>query len=273
LGNSILLNNEEIEWYKELGGYYESLSKNIDTDNDGVPDVLSKSNIDVSTIFNISCGPWTLNNAATQVVDTNHIFINYILRLGTGKALKPVNTNVIVAGPAGSPHNDIKQMSFAFGPDCFIASFIRENPAFQGSPMGLTMLPFGKGTYTITLENKNYTIDYANLSAKHFFIIAKPTIHTNSKNEIVSVSIDYRDTDNNIVTAENYVYQTQVTFDGSQTQLAQIGALWENPEAKTNTDLYNFTLKTPLPFSQLRRLSVMYVDLIGNSYNIGYEAQ
>ena len=27
LGNSILLNNEEIAWYKELGGYYESLSK------------------------------------------------------------------------------------------------------------------------------------------------------------------------------------------------------------------------------------------------------
>lgn len=273
LGNSILLNNEEIAWYKELGGYYESLSKNIDADNNGVPDILSKSDIGLSTIFNISCGPWTLNNASLQVVDTNQIFINYILRVCTGKTLKPVNTNVIVSGPAGSPHNDIIQMSYAFGPDCFIASFCREAPAYQGNPLGAVMLPFGKGTYTVTLENKNYTLNYANISAKHFFILAKPTIHTNSKNEIISVSIDYRDTENKSVTAENYVYQTQVTLDGPQAQLAQMGALWENPEAKTNSDLYNFTLPTPVPMSQLSRLSVMYLDLIGNSYNIGYQAQ
>jgi len=273
LGNSIMLNNEAISWYKELGGYYESLSKNIDADNNGVPDILSKSDIGLSTIFNISCGPWTLNNAAAQVVDTNHLYINYIMRMGTGKALKPVNTNVIVSGPLGAPQNDIKQMSFAFGPDCFLASFCRETSGTQGNPLGSVMLPFAKGTYTITLDNKNYTLNYANINAKHFFILAKPTIHTNDKNEIVSVSIDYRDTENNGVIAENYVYQTQVTLDGPQTRLVQMGALWENPEAKTNSDLYNFTLPTPVPMSQLVRLSVMYLDLIGNSYNINYMAQ
>jgi hypothetical protein len=273
LGNLILLNNEEIAWYKELGSYYESLSKNIDADNDGVPDILSQRDINLSTIFNISCGPWTLDNASMQVVDTNHIFINYILRICTGKTLKPTDTNVIVSGPAGAPLNDIEQMGFSFGPDCFIASFCREPSASQGNPLGSVMLPFSKGTYTVTLENKNYTLNYANISAKHFFILAKPTIHTNSKNEIVSVSIDYRDTENNFVTAENYVYQTQVTLNGPQTQLAQMGALWENPEAKTNSDLYTFTLPTPVPMSQLSRLSIMYLDLIGNSYNIGYEAQ
>lgn len=273
LGNSILLNTAEIAWYKELGSYYESLSKNIDVNNDGVPDILSKSDIGVSTIFNISCGPWTLNNASVQVVDTNHLFINYIMRICTGKTLKPVNTNVIVSGPAGSPLTDIKQMGYSFGPDCFITSFCRETSSFQGNPLGSVMLPFGKGTYTVTLENKNYTLDYANISAKHFFILAKPTIHTNSNNEIVSVSIDYRDTENNFITAENYVYQTQVTLDGPQTRLVQMGALWENPEAKTNSNLYTFTLPTPLPMSQLSRLSIMYLDLIGNSYNIGYQAQ
>jgi hypothetical protein len=135
------------------------------------------------------------------------------------------------------------------------------------------MLPFREGTYTVTLENKNYTLNYANIGAKHFFILAKPTIHTNSNNGIVSVIIDYRDTENHLVTAENYIYQTQVTLDGPLAQLRQMGALWENPEAKTNTDLYNFILPTPLPMSQLSRLSVMYLDLIGNSYNIWYEAQ
>jgi hypothetical protein len=273
LGSSILLNNEEIAWYKELGGYYESLSKNIDSDNDGVPDILSKRDIGLSTIFIISCGPWTLNNAAMQVVDTNHIFINYVLRIGTGKALKPVDTKAILSGPSGSPHNDITQLSFAFGPDCFIASFGRKAAESPGNPFGSVLLPFEKGTYTVTLENKNYTLNYANISAKHFFILAKPTIHTNSNNEIVSVSIDYRDAENNPVTAENYVYETQVTLEGSQNRLVQMGALWENPEAKTNTDLYNFKLPTPVPMSQLSMLSVMYLDIIGNSYNINYQAK
>jgi len=100
--------------------------------------------------------------------------------------------------------------------------------------------------------------------------LAKPTIQTNDKNEIISVSIEYRDMQNNLVTAENFVFQTQVTLEGIQDRLCQIGALWENPEAKTNTDLYNFKLPTPIPLSELRYLSVMYVDLIGNSYNIGY---
>jgi hypothetical protein len=273
LGNTILLNNEEIAWYKELGGYYESLSKNIDADNDAVPDILNQKDFNLSTIFDISCGPWTLNNAPTMVVDTNHIFINYIMRISVGKALKPVNTNVIVSGPAGSLQNDITQMGYSFGPDCFIVSFNRQGTASQGNPLGSVMLPFAKGTYTVTLENKTYTLDYANISAKHFFILAKPTIHTNSNNEIVSVSMDYRDTESNKVTAENYVYQTQVTLNGQQGQLVQMGALWENPEAKTNSDLYNFTLATPVPLSQLSTLSVMYVDLIGNSYSIAYQAQ
>ena len=41
--------------------------------------------------------------------------------------------------------------------------------------------------------------------------------------------------------------------------LRQMGALWENPEAKTNIDLYNFTLPNPLPMSQLARV-VGYVS-------------
>jgi hypothetical protein len=35
------LSEEEIDRYKELGSYYESLSKNMDADNDGIPDILN----------------------------------------------------------------------------------------------------------------------------------------------------------------------------------------------------------------------------------------
>jgi hypothetical protein len=47
-----------------------------------------------------------------------------------------------------------------------------------------------------------------------------------------------------------------------------VGALWENPEAKSNTELYNFQLPEPVPLSEIE-VWYCYVDMIGNAYNIG----
>ena len=270
IGNEIGLTEEEIVWYKELGVYYETLSKNIDADNNGVPDILNKKNFNISTLFFISGGSWRLNDSSAQIIDTSDIFFNYVIRISGGKSLIPLNSNIVLTGPETSPYNDIKQSGYSIGPDCFIASFSREIPANPGYPFGSLLLPFQKGTYTLTLDDKNYTLNYSNISAKYFCILAKPIIQINDNNEIVSVSIEYRDMFNNLVTAENFVFQTQVTLEGIHNRLCQIGALWENPEAKTNTELYYFKMPNPVPLSELRYLSVMYVDLIGNSYNIGY---
>ena len=271
IGDEINLNEEEIARYKELGSYYESLSKNIDADNDGVPDILDKKEFNISTIFDIYCGSWGLNNTPPRVNDTAHFFINYTMRIAGGKALIPANSNVILTGPEASPYSDINQGHYATGPDCFIAFFRRETPAPPGYPFGSAFLPFAQGIYTVAIDAKRYTLNYSNINAKYFFILAEPTLHTNDANEIVSVSIEYRDMNQALVNAENFVYQTQITMDGYQgNRLCQVGALWENPEAKTNTEIYDFTLPNPVPLSELRSLSVMYVDLIGNSYSIGF---
>jgi hypothetical protein len=268
IGDKIILNADEIAWYKELGVYYESLSKNIDADNDGIPDILDKKDFNISTIFDIYCGKWGLNDTPPVINDTSSFFINYTLRIAGGKSLIPANSNVVITGPENSPYTDINQTHYATGPDCFISFFQRETPAPQGYPFGSAFLPFRDGKYTLTLDSKEYTLNYSSINAKHFFILAEPTLHTNAANEIVSVSIDYRDMKNMPVTPENYVYQTQVTLNSNQGQLCQMGALWENPEAKTNTEIYNFTLPTPVSFTELTNLSISYVDIIGNAYNI-----
>lgn len=271
IGNEIILNEEEIAWYMELGAYYETLSKNIDADNDGVPDILDKKEFNISTIFDIYCGSWGLNDVPPQVNDADNFFINYSMRVAGGKALIPSNENIVLSGPESSPYNDITQPHYTTGPDCFIAFFKRETPAPPGYPFGSAFLPFEQGIYTITLDNKSYTLNFSNINAKYFFILAEPTIHTNEANEVVSVSIEYRDMNNELVNAENFVYQTQVTLDGFQgNRLCQIGSLWENPEAKTNTELYNFKLPESIPLSELRSVGICYVDLIGNAYNIGF---
>jgi hypothetical protein len=270
IGNTIILNEDEIAWYKELGVYYESLSKNIDADNDGVPDILDKKDFNISTIFDFYCGSWGLNGLPPKINDPSNFVINYILRIAGGKSLIPSNSKVVVTGPETSPYTVIKQSHYATGPDCFIAFFSKETPAPPGYPSGSASLPFEKGTYTVTLDNKNYTLNYSSISAKYFLILAQPTIHTNNKNEIVSVSVEYKDLQNALITAENFVFQTQITLKGNQNIIYQIGALWENPEAKTNTELYNFMLPAPVPLSDLNSISVMYLDLIGNSYSNVY---
>ncbi|HUX94184.1 MAG TPA: hypothetical protein VMV47_00515 [Bacteroidales bacterium] len=271
IGDEINLTEEEIVRYKELGVYYESLSKNIDADNDGIPDILNKKDISIGTIFGIYCGSWGLNDSPPQVNNASNFFINYNLRIAGGKSLIPSNSNIVVAGPEALPYEDIKQTHYAIGPDCFIAFFSRETPAPPGYPFGSASLPFEKGTYLVTLDNKYYTLNYSNINAKYFLILAEPTIHTNNKNEIISISVEYRNMENSFVTPENFVYQTQITLEGNQNnRLCQIGALGENPEAKTNTELYNFILPNPIPLSELRSLTVGYMDLIGNWYNIIY---
>ena len=123
IGDAIILNEEEIAWYKEVGAYYESLSKNIDADNDGIPDILNKKDFNISTIFDIYCGTWGLNNSPPQVNDPSNFFINYILRIAGGKSLIPSNSNIVVTGPETSPYTGIKQSHYAIGPDCFITFF------------------------------------------------------------------------------------------------------------------------------------------------------
>jgi len=65
IGNEIDLNGEEVNWYKELGAYYESLSKNIDANNDGSADFMDNLDLRLSTIFDFNCGSWGLNEESS----------------------------------------------------------------------------------------------------------------------------------------------------------------------------------------------------------------
>ncbi len=51
LGNEIIISKAEINSLKSISTYYQSIAKNIDADNDGIPDVLSNKQLVVSTIF------------------------------------------------------------------------------------------------------------------------------------------------------------------------------------------------------------------------------
>jgi hypothetical protein len=267
IGNEINLNPAEIERYRQFGAFFESLSRNIDTDGDGIPDLIGHKGLYVSTIYDVNCGMWGLNNTAPEIIDTSRLTINYTLRVWGEKSIIPQNTEVTLSGPAGSPYNDIEKSYYTPAPDGFI-TFFRRPAANNGNPYASSFLPFGDGTYALQLDNKTYSLLYSKVDAKYFLVQALPTVHTNGNNEITSISVEYKDMQGEKINPENFVYQTMVQLNNGVKQLEQIGALWENPEAKTNTELYNYIPKTKINESELTGINVCYLDLVGNSYNI-----
>jgi hypothetical protein len=265
LENEIGLNANEIEWYRELGSYYESLSKNIDVDDDGVPDMLVKKQILISTHYSVSVGKWGINNTQQpQVNDTSRFNIVYEIRVSGGSAITPANSSAVLTGPEGDPYADITQGHYSKAPDGFIAFFARETDNIQS-------LPFKKGIYTLTLDGINYKLNYSNVCPKHFLIIPQPTFHTNASNEVASVSIDYELPDHSSINAENFVYLVQLQISGqNMSRLYEVGGLFTSPNTNPNVEKYNFKLPTPIPLSEITNMSVNYQDLLGNEYDIGW---
>ncbi len=81
IGEEIDITNEEAIRYRELGTYYESLAKNIDANNDGVPDILNKKEIRINSQFRIFGGSWGVNNTPASLFDVSQLRINYAVRI------------------------------------------------------------------------------------------------------------------------------------------------------------------------------------------------
>lgn len=271
VGDEIDLTPEEALRYRELGGYYESLAKNIDADNDGVPDILNKKEIRITSQFSVYGGKAGVNTTSPSRFNTSLLRINYAVRLEGNISMAPANsTTVALSGPEDSPYTDITRQGFQADQDCFITFFRRVGTPFPGTEMENNFLPFRKGTYQFTLDGStNYTLNYSNINAGYYLVIAAPTLHTDNEGKITSVTIEYKSPDNVIVDPENFVTVLQLQFRKNDGSRYEIGGLYESVQSKiTIRDLTNITLSEPVQLSNLRELSVNYNDVLGNEYDI-----
>jgi hypothetical protein len=266
LGNEIGLNAEEIEWYKEIGGYYESISKNIDVDNDGVIDVLSKKDLRVSSSFMLHAGTRGINDIDPQIYDTSLIRIGYSMRFSYGSDILPANAeSAVLSGPNDAPYNDISMLRYATADNGFLAFFNRagEDQYFP---------PFRKGEYTMTVNGIGYTINYATVCPKIYLIFAEPTLHTNSNGDITSVSVQYKRFDNSTVNPDNFIYLIQIQLM-SGNDVISLGASLYSDQNPSEMEKYNFVLDTPLSPTNLFQIDAYYQDLLGNEYNILWDKE
>jgi hypothetical protein len=189
IGSQIMISSADVAILKEIGSYYEAIAKNIDTDNDGIPDNINNKQIIVNSRFNLEGGKWGLNGVPASVLDTSQIQIGYGIRIKGWKNLWPTNRNISFTGPAGSPYNDImkNQEDYNDNCGCWNTGFYRQvqlpgNQTFQQ--------PFKKGVYTFSVDGTNFhTINYASINAKYFLLQAVPEIMTSSDGKITRLYV------------------------------------------------------------------------------------
>ena len=266
IGSEIQITQQDINLYKELGSYYEALAKNIDTDNDGIPDNFSGKELMVNTVFNLSVGSFGLNSTPPLMIDTSQFIVNYVVRFKGLKALVPQNQNISLSGPAGDPYNDIVINNYQYNDncECFNVGFNRQ------TQLG-SMLPFKQGIYTFSMDGiQNHTISYSSINAKYFLVIATPVLNTDSQGNVTSVSIDYTLPDKTETQPSKFITTLMLMFkDANQNQIYQEGSIFETTNLLP--DFKNVTLTTPVKLSDINGLVISYTDLVGNIYNIGWQ--
>jgi hypothetical protein len=267
LGNEIIISETEINSLKSISTYYQSIAKNIDADNDGIPDVLSNKQLVVSSIFARYSGHWGQDNTPPVINNESQCYINYSLEIQGGSGLTFSNGNIVLSGPADNPYNDITTWGSKINPgdgSGFISTYCIQAQAPAGAPWGTSFMPFRQGTYTLTLDgNRSYTLDYSNIDAKYNLVIIAPTLHTNSEGKLTSITFEYKLPNGTVINPASML--TNVMVQCTDSQMHQF---YNSTHIMAGSDFSVINLDTPLDISLLNGMDIWYDDLLGNQYNI-----
>ena len=249
-GNEIQISETEINCLKIIDGYYENIAKNIDTDNDNIPDVLYDKQLVIYSMFVINAGHWGYNNSSPILEDSSHYYVNYMLEIMGGSNLNVLNENISLSGPAEDPYTDIalwwcgnNNGDERIG---FEATFCRETNAQPGAPWGSAFLPFKDGIYTCSINGINtLTFNYTNIDVKFNLVVVIPTLHTNSEGKLTSISFDYTLPDGTVINPDCMLTDVMVQLSNNQAQY------YCSPILTSTTGLTELTLDTPIDINSL----------------------
>ena len=262
LGNEIKISDKEIQSLKAVGGYYEAIAKNIDANNDGIPDVLSNTQILVSTRNWIHTGHWGMNMSPPTMIDASQYEFGYTFQIDSGKDLSFEGTNITLAGPTHNPYHQLDMFytktNDSPNPDSGFMALFSINGEDQKAP-------FRDGIYTLTLDgNRVYTINYSNVDAKYNFVLIQPTLHTNNAGKLTSISLVYKLIDGTVLeNPANMLTNVMVQLsDNNRVQLPN----FNNIKLNYKTGFNSINSDGTLDVSTLSQVLVVYDDLLGNQY-------
>jgi hypothetical protein len=260
-GNEIKITDAEVNRLKELDGFFESLAKNLDADNNGILDATVNKQLFIKTRFSVKAKHFGVNTAPL-ISDIDMNSRGYTIELDGGSGFsKP--TSITMTGPEGSPYDGVN------------TSFINSD-GNGGFYAGITRGGlFQKGTYSINIDGYSCSLEYSNNEMENRVLIL-PTLHTNSEGKLVSISLDYKLADGTSVDPINILTDVMIQFSNDQgvqysdsPRLKNEGTSLEHC-SNCIFGVYSYTLDTPMDISHLDKIVIGYDDLLGNSYIIDW---
>lgn len=253
-GNEIIISEAALQGFRDVDAYFESLAKNMDTDNNGIMDFIGHEEVFVTTRFYIDMGHYGINSTPPNLYDSSTYNVNYQLQVIGGYNLNIIDTNIALSGPAGDPYSDISLFWFHLN---------------GGSESGTTTLfarpsfaPFKAGVYTLAINGAElHTFEYSNIDAKYNLFIVSPTLTVNGANQITSVSLDYKLPNGSPIDPNMVISNVMIQFTDTN-----FNQFFSTPRLTASEGFYNYTLSNPAELSQLSKVTIAYDDLLGNPY-------
>ncbi len=259
-GNEIIISQAALQSFQEVDAYFESLSKNMDTDNDGFMDFLNHEEIILTSKFGLYVGHWGVNATPPDDFDSSSFDIKSQLTVIGGSNINPVGSALILSGPAGNPYPNIELSWMANVPSGADFGF---NALFSNLN-GTDLMPFEDGIYTLNVNGTtNYTFQFSNFDASTNLVIISPTLAVNGSNQITSVLLDYKLP--NGASIDPSMLMSCVMIQMNDSNFYQFH---DSPWLTTETGFYQYTFPDPVNLSQLHHITIAYKDLLGNDYLI-----
>jgi hypothetical protein len=262
-GNEIIITDDEINRLKAVDGFFETLAKNIDANNDGVLDIQNDKQLFIKTRFWVHASHWGMNSTAPSMADIDYTTQSYHMELDGGKGFSKPNS-IIVTGPVENPYNDIATM------------FINDN-GMGGfySGIGRSGGLFQKGTYSINIDGYNCTMVYSNTDASVSQLYVLPTLHTNAEGKVTSISLEYKLPDGTSIDPINFLTDLGIQFT-DDAQIQYFNSPWicnantGQHKGEHVEGVFEYTPATPVDISHLNGVTIAYNDLLGNTYFISW---
>ncbi len=263
-GKEIIITDGEINRLKEVDGFFESLAKNIDADNNNILDATVNKQLFIKTRFWSMANHWGINGTPPQMSDIDMTHLGYTLELDGDKGFSKPGS-IVLTGPLDSPYNDISTSFInANGDGGFYAGISRTGGLFK------------KGTYSINIDGYSCTMDYSNNDVKLNQVFVLPTLHTNDEGKVVSVSLEYKLPDGSPIDPVNILTDIALQFNNDSNQQYHNSPWLRNEGASLDnctciSGVFTYTPETPVDISHLTRLTIAYNDLLGNTYFINWD--
>ncbi|GEM_PF-595543 len=264
LGSQIILSEAELEFMNEVGAYYRSLSKNIDMNNNITPDVMEHGIIDITICSNFFAGKFGVNNSAAELGSFDASSINYTIFMEgpiewISSSDNSIPENAYISGPADDPCTDLRNAGNSYSNNSnFKVNFAR------GLNDGV-FLPFPAGIYTLHIDNQEFTFYYSNLNTFNYWVLAIPTLITNSENQVTHIQLHYQFPDGTEIDPQRLL-STGISIDISGENYNNIlSQLYESGDGSDpEYDYHNIELETPISLDDIQSVRIGYGDLFGN---------